>query len=721
MNHIFQAVEAITNAPNGNTAYEVFSYKNPGHFRKLWGLNFADPAQDSITTQLKCWAKKYNGQELTIAIVWDGMPTDQGDPLNVSGFVSPHDWVLAASWLIYENSCLQDMKLRVLILNVEHSASSFASRSLFAFQNALPWIQDYRVVSSDAEAKKCFDEISQWAWGTRLRQAFPLEIRDLEIFVKDLLCPSRILTTYSDDDLERKHYIELTRELWKQNLLNAGTRHSVANLVAPTVLASGLPGGLRKKALEKISEGSLMRRALISTLREIGFLETSSHGPSRDTGGLLSRYSNGVFGRLKDIRFVLVDDHFDLGYHHVLGYTLFGEGYDSTNDTVQDDSWCRRHRGHSLNCYKNLECLLECLNNIDRVDDWRKPRYLFGCKYDVLLLDLRLWEDGNKEKHKEPMKRIVKVAKRLLGDPPEPEKVSVEFRRAFEAAKEASCNSDKFSPQALTLLPLLLSYIDRTLPIVLFTSSHQRVVSEMLRHRPNVITSFAKPLVSGYGEAISPLDSIRSLEEAIEKALDLHEARIAWGRICNLSPEESTEDIYWRRDGQCAEPVTLSWNDPDPKYRLADMFETCVFGESIYESLVQPWEFLESEAVNQCPRVRDWNLDIQDSRGYLARGIKEVRNAKTHGDLDRDRFTSPQARQVAVLQILFLLDFIEGNYREQDMRQQDMLSQRLNCGNRGPKHVMELLVNKVMNQQRPNRYLQQKTVQAMKALIRSMR
>ena len=221
MSHTFQAVEAITNVPNGNTAYEVFSYKNPCHFRKLWGLNSADdPAQDSITTQLKCWAEAYNGQELTVAIVWDGMPTDEGDLLNVSGFVSPHDWAMAASWSIYENCCLKNLKLRILILNIVPSVSSFASRSLFAFQNALPWIQDYRVVGSNTEIKESFDEISQWPWGARLRQAFPLEIRDLEIFVKDLFCPSRILTTYSDsdDDLKRKHYVELTRELWKQDL-----------------------------------------------------------------------------------------------------------------------------------------------------------------------------------------------------------------------------------------------------------------------------------------------------------------------------------------------------------------------------------------------------------------------------------------------------------------------------------------------------------------------
>ena len=77
-----------------------------------------------------------------------------------------------------------------------------------------------------------------------------------------------------------------------------------------------------------------MRRALISTLREVGFLETGSPSSSTEQEGLLTSYCKDrgdVFGRLKKIRFVLVDDHFDRGYHHTLGYTLFGDGYHPEN------------------------------------------------------------------------------------------------------------------------------------------------------------------------------------------------------------------------------------------------------------------------------------------------------------------------------------------------------------------------------------------------------
>ena len=277
-------------------SYEVFSYKDSYKedtgFRALWGLY--DNSEDSITKRLKCWAEELRSKcrdeelrlkcrdkdtvvgELTVVIVYDGMPQSTRDTISVGDFVGPYDWALAASWSIYKNPCLQNLKLRILILNVHPSGGSFSS---FAFQNALPWIQDYRVVSSDEEAMvtaSMANDSEALAWQ---RQALPPESRDMEMFVKDLLDPNRILTTYPEDDLERRDCIELTQNLWRQNLLKAGNRHSVANLVAPAILASGLPNApsnnFREKALKKISEGSLMRRALISTLREVGFLETS--------------------------------------------------------------------------------------------------------------------------------------------------------------------------------------------------------------------------------------------------------------------------------------------------------------------------------------------------------------------------------------------------------------------------------------------------------------
>ena len=87
---------------------------------------------------------------------------------------------------------------------------------------------------------------------------------------------------------------------------------------------------------------------------------------NRFTKGLLNRYcrdDGGVFGRLKNIRFVLVDDHFDLGYHHVLGYTLFGSGYSPPDSSPASWGFKPSHGGHSLKCFSSLEWLLRCIGD----------------------------------------------------------------------------------------------------------------------------------------------------------------------------------------------------------------------------------------------------------------------------------------------------------------------------------------------------------------------
>lgn len=702
---------------------KIFSYKDPKDFRALWGLNAKDDlSEDSITKRLKCWAENYKNEELTVVIVYDGMPDTGGDILNVSGFVSPHDWAMAASWSIYENDCLKDMKLRILILNVVPSVSSFASRFLFAFQNALPWIQDYRVVGSAAlvttgvdekkqvslvaQLARLFRRLSSWAWGAPnlawLRQAFPPETRDLEIFTKDLLEPSRVLTTHhKDDDRDRKHDVLLTCELWKQNLLKAETRHSVANLVAPAVLASGLPQPSQNETMAQIAQGSLMSRALISTLREVGFLTEEEKEDAENNNGLIRRlpfpYAD-IFGRPKEIQFVLVDDHFDLGYDYILGYTLFGSEYSPSSSSS------------TLKCYKNLDWLINALPQTP-IDDWKQPRYLFENKCDVLLLDLRLWTEQSYTKE---MQKIVCAARQLLRCTSDDD-VPPKLKEALDAAQ-----TEGFSPKALTLLPLLLSHIDRMLPIVLFTSSHQRAVTEMLRDFPNVITSFAKPLVSGYGEAISPADSVRDLEDAIKKAIALHQARIAWKRICKLDPvnadfnEDSLGVVTVLFEGEVRRA--------DFRRRLADLFKTCVFGD-VYESISQPWEFLEYEiAESVCnidPNLQRHNITTIGSRGYVALALKNTRNEKTHGkldrdsfELDRDSFEDVKARQVAVLQLLFLLDFLEGTTGQS----RSLASLAVHPPDeRGPEYVLWLLADTVKCELK---HLQSKSRCCMRNLIR---
>ena len=764
MGPVFKAVKGIV---HGHGNYHVFSYRHD--FRKLWLGDETDGGADDetdagITRILKKWNEE-SSEEYTVVIVWDGMP-EEGDPdhINVGRFVSPHDWAMAASWIIYDKECLKDLKLRVLILKVDPSGSSFASGSLYAFQNALPWIQDYRVVGTeylvtvtmeDMLATKCKGfGLPEFAL---VRQSFSPETRDLKMFVTDLSDPKRILTTHSDDDDQKdRRDVLLTRDLWKQHLLKAGTRHSVANLIAPTVLADGLPEDFRGGALKKISAGSLQREALISALSEVRILEKGTSGADNNSSYVLEneRHDN-VFGRQNNIKFVLVDDHFDLGYNHVLAYTLFGE---SEEGCWKENRYCWIRNGDAgkktgcLTCYKNLDWLISQLEKVS-ISKWDQPRYLFKGECDVLFLDLRLWEDGNKGTRRKVIKQILFAAAKLLvkaedvGDSclkaalneakslRKHKKVSPNFVKAFQTAKEAheSEDQDKFSPEALTLLPLLLSHIDRTLPIVLFTSSHQRVVSEMLQDYRNIITTFVKPLISGYGEEISPADSMKDLTNAIGKAIELHEARIAWERICGLEPKNA--DYIIIKEQNCKEPgetpVFTIFGDRGHRKRcgdvnfgrdkcrlikrLAELFETCVFDNSVYESISQPWEFLECE-IARCGPIYYEKIQTSSDRGKLANALKETRILKTHGKLERDEFTGVKPRWVAILQLLFLLDFLGAENYSRHETVESGLNGEPKPSDKTRKRVLWKLCNNVRDLQ-PRNFLHSDTEDAMLKLM----
>ena len=414
---------------------------------------------------------------------------------------------------------------------------------------------------------------------------------------------------------------------------------------------------------------------------------------------------------------MLVDDHFDRGYHHILGYTLFGEDYDGCKATQGDNSWKFKHN-HSLNCYSSLEWLLEYLKNLKHpIDNWKQPRYLFDNKNakrcDVLFLDLRLWEDENKESRRKVIQKIFCAAKRLLGCTL-PKEVSPEFARAFEAAQD---DPDKL--EALTLLPLLLSHVDRTLPIVLFTSSHQRVVLEMLQNCPNVITSFAKPLISGYGEPITPSHSISDLEEAIEKAINLHEARIAWKRISELEPQQRS---FYYND----EKHKIKFDREKLRARIGMLFERCLYTRepfSPFEEIDKPWELLEELVVQNSPPPLPDNCQLTPSGGQvrgLAWALKENRNEKTHGKLVKEKFDQDpdRTRQVLILQFLFLLNFL-GTKKKWEGKLKSWAPETLICSTeRGLGRVLCNLAKNVRGGRR--RWLDRGTVSALTKLWKTV-
>ena len=671
-----------------NVDTAVFSYSRD--FACLWGLQEGQRGLHDIVGGL---AEAQVAGEFTLVIVWDGMPQDSSsDGVAASRYVTPYDWALALSVALSRRKWVVGdfhPKLQMLILDIrsDQGSASFMKQSFFAFHNALPWVQDYRPVmvgeGSMAEAAVFGLDCDTFAL---LRQAIPPGRCDAERLISDLLQPKCVVTTFSDDS-GWADGLDAVVESWKQQFLRTGDHHAVANLTAPLVLAAGLPADVREYTQQLIEQKALPRRALRELLQQADLLnikEKASGGGSPVS--LLSR-DGGVFGRCKDVRFLLVDDQYRLGYHHILAYTLFGTGYNPNDANEKGHSWYYTQQNHaSLSCMVNADALLAVLKIQKPVEDWSLPRCLDVPDGDVLLLDLRLWEEKRDDLRRTFMKDVV-TACRYLGADTLDDPV---FRRAFQAAEALAENKEASEIPALTLLPLLLSHYDPSLPIILFSSTHQREVIEMVSHRPNIITNFAKPVLSRYEKALTPEPMINNLRDALQQAIGLHEVRIVWNRIINTDWKEAPaiqvlsgaaafdRETYNGKDDNKTHAPSIKGNTL--KKVMAEWYVHYIQTGCYYDFASVPYEFIEgcltpthiaSHFTNPGFDVVTKGNSVSTDMGHrnqIARVLQNIRNRKVHGHVhpfERGKPTS-EWRLSAILEFMLLLDYVEARKSSAD-------------------------------------------------------
>jgi hypothetical protein len=76
-----------------------------------------------------------------------------------------------------------------------------------------------------------------------------------------------------------------------------------------------------------------------------------------------------------------------------------------------------------------------------------------------------------------------------------------------------------------TLLPRLVALVDMAVPVILFSSSHERQIINILRPYANIITGFVKPKFGGYDAADIVADSEERFLHALNDALRLVRAK----------------------------------------------------------------------------------------------------------------------------------------------------------------------------------------------------
>lgn len=613
----------------GKSDYDVAVFSYARDFEDLWGLKDGMGGLNGIVNGLV--ASRQNQDELTILIVWDGMP-EGGDTVAVGSYVTPYDWAVALSATLYrqqrEKSHVHP-QLRVLILDIasHHVDTSFIQRSFFAFHNLFPWIQDYRPVavgeddSADATLNKLKDPLEY----ALLRQAVSPKWSDVGRLVGDLVDPDRVLTTFNlfDGVTQRGKDLETLIQAWQKDFMKAGTRHSIANFVGPLVMADGFSEPLRSTARNVVAKSSEGRLALIEVLRALQMMaKPQDRGFSIDDP--ISPSKPFQHGKL---RILLIDDQHKEGFQHIVGFVLFGDKYVSSQCHGNKFSW----GSVTLRSEGSAASILTILEKSDECTDWDWRRKL-PIEADILLLDLRLWLDTETVKRKSFFERLIGVCDQLGIDALVQR--DHEFSKALQAGREIKENGDGDEITALALLPLLLSYYDPAFPIVLFSSTHQRQLVEMLAHRKNIITDFSKPLDTGYGQGTTVFTAIQDLRQAIERSVRLYEARTVWRQLAELTPDNIRMPKIPRQDGNGTMPATPPINKKDFIKKLVSIYEYYILGQRFYDFLSIPWEFLEATlspvSINSKNHYRFKIVGREVSQ--LAFALEQCRHKKAHGN-----------------------------------------------------------------------------------------
>lgn len=604
---------------SGSTDSSVWVLSSRSHFELMWGL---------VTPEDKASSPSRN--ERTIILIWDGGPGAEG-PVDIARWVTPLDWAVAISvYLTRSTRDLERPRLRILIFDAAPGAHAVPAVHAFAMlRGALPWIQIYRPVSPletlSAIAAQMSDDTPSIFKVTRalLKPSQQDAIR----FVSDLRSGFESLTSLADSDFNTDD-AEMLRSMWSSLLLKAGSRHDIANVIGPAVLSRGLHPA--KARLTPVHVGPA-QRAVVKYMELLGLVEmTPGDGSVLPKGGLWNDQatagSSGV---------VLIDDQAELGYRDFVNAALFSVDPVTGRTTT------------SVRSLVDASALLSAIRARDPITNWYAPRYFDYC--DALILDLRLWSDDANG---------LRTAVQVLSDVCDTVAAvggansdDASFRHAFRAADAFRKQPERgLAPEALALLPLLLSYYDPSLPIVLFSSTQQRSVFSLLKNRRNVITEFAKPVVGGYVAQLATRDYTSGFKRAIRHAKELHASRGVWQRIAALT----THQVSWphlrvlRRNARWHEDACRVNVKAELIETIAAECQRTLLSGRYADALQAPSNILE-DYIGQLPH-KPWkahpdasitppkSLDSEDARAeYLYWGVLVYsRNTRAHYRINAD-------------------------------------------------------------------------------------
>jgi hypothetical protein len=456
----------------------------------------------------------------SVVILYDGQ---QASDRSNTGF-HPEDWLSPWDWAIGMSMALSRIPtsippggFRCFIVDLLPAYWGTAARVRFkAIGGLAPWLRWYVPTSGDQTPT-----------------------RDFSMFFHDLTRLSHVPNMNSSVLLTPEWPMFV--QTWAGFFESPTHRHAIGNLIAPLILADGLS---RNQGLGISIAPDDVTARFHSLLRTVG--PASRHDHPKD-GGLIDKRpllakmslaspAHTIFGQPDRLRLILVDDQYDLGYDTIITRLLLGNEYEVI--PYDHGSLAKGKKGYEdvqIQSIASPDLLLRWIQDaVTNEPDWSQPRVLGPGDIDILCLDLRLFTDSTpdhpSDSERDFLRKLVafsRTAKLPLDRHPK-----LEFALAA-ASRRSQGESEELL--GLCFLPLLINLVDPSLPIVLFSSTHQREVTDLLRDCPSIISTFAKPIITGYLSVDIAQQCASDLESALSQALRLHRVRIIWRLIVDLA------------------------------------------------------------------------------------------------------------------------------------------------------------------------------------------
>lgn len=494
--------------------HKVFSYKDD--FNALWEF---DPLSNSTARH-------------SLVIIGDGIPDRDNKGSNevaTSTYLTPVDWAVAFSLF-----CIRKSKTCPNIIIIDANSYLDTNPGLKAIPVLMPSIT--------------IPEISNI-------------VAHLSVNHSAQPRPADIMAT--------KNFIaaRLTRPS------TPGDHHAIANLVGPLLLMENDDADSHVKALRCLMqeigllplqsqqsqhrEDSTEKEELLSGAKSWTFYKTV------DIENQRKMLENLTVKKSQKLKLILLDDMWKSGWGKILCEAVFVK---FKSKTASDEKPIQINIDHKHNWFKVYASespywLLNILTDWIKKRDPSKPlkdkRFEFQLQDDntpdileILFLDLRLFA-GHPQLEMDFFGKIVALAERLnttgfrTGSPPfDPKQIKRinEWLKKWRKNPEETASEDAEYIEALTIFPRLLALADFSLPIVLFSSTGRRDITEFFKDYHNIITVFDKPKFTvDISDDIAKLTR-EKFQKAMGDALDILKAR---KQLSSLSNTHNNDDITW--------------------------------------------------------------------------------------------------------------------------------------------------------------------------------